>query len=106
MVFENVAGGEGLATGATCIGTLIGMGAFVLDTSRVVGEASSTVLAGERSLSSVLTHVSLQLRRGAEAFLTDSESNLKMRQSLKSDRRLMRNLLALEILLAAMSTTV
>lgn len=106
MVFENVAGGEGLAAGATCIGTLIGMGAFVLHTSRVVGEASSTILAGEWSLSSVLTHVTLQFRRGTEAFLTDSESNLIMRQSLKADRRLMRNLLALEILLAAMSTTV
>lgn len=106
MVFENVAGGEGLAAGATCIGTLIGMGAFVLHTSRVVGEASSTILAGERPLSSMLTHVTLQFRRGTEAFLTNSESNLRMRQSLKADRRLMRNLLALEILLAAMSTTV
>lgn len=75
VVLENVAGGEGLAAGATCVGTLVSMGALVLDACRVVGKASSTILAGERSLSSVLTHVPFQLRSCAKAFLTDSKNN-------------------------------
>lgn len=74
VVFENVAGGEGLAAGATCVGTLICMSALVLDACRIVGKASSAILAGEWSLSSVLTHVPFQLRSCAKAFLTDSKN--------------------------------
>lgn len=104
VVFENVAGGEGLAAGATCVGTLISMGALVLDACRIVGKASSAILAGEWSLSSVLTHVPFQLRSCAKAFLTNSKNNwmcMKIWNYL-----LINNLLALEILFAAMTTTV
>lgn len=77
MVFKNVARGKSLAAGATHIGALVGVGAFVLDARRIVGEAASTVLAGKGALSGVLAHVALELRGGAKAFVTDSRKKCK-----------------------------
>jgi len=57
VVLEDVAGGEGLAAGAADVGALVGVGALVLHPRGVVGEASSAILAGKRTLPSVLAHV-------------------------------------------------
>lgn len=77
VVFKNVTRGESLAASATCIGSLIGMGAFMLHSSCIVREAAPTVLAGKGTFSGVFTHVAFEFRGCAKAFVTDSVRKVK-----------------------------